>query len=281
MVFVFYQFNAPPLFFNEPELAARGRRRRAAPSCARSKPAPRGAFERKRAAVEALARRARRPRDAGRDRRRRTRVPGTQPPTPTGRARAGARAGRAGAARGAETKRRRLRLPLVRAGATSRAALIGLLLAVILCAAMSLDRQRAHRPGRRTVVDFYRRSWRPNATDAHYVRVARLATVALGRAGGRVRGLGASLVDNLIQAVNILGLAVLRHDPGRLPGRVLRRAGCAPRPVFVAALISEALVDRRCWLTTDIGFLWFNVIGCAAVLLLSAALTASGLGARE
>jgi hypothetical protein len=35
------------------------------------------------------------------------------------------------------------------------------------------------------------------------------------------------------------------------------------------------------WLGTSIGFLWFNLIGCAAVLLVSAALTASGLGARE
>jgi hypothetical protein len=39
----------------------------------------------------------------------------------------------------------------------------------------------------------------------------------------------------------------------------------------VAALLSEALVITA-WLTTDIGFLWFNVIGCALVVGLSAAL---------
>jgi len=42
-------------------------------------------------------------------------------------------------------------------------------------------------------------------------------------------------------------------------------------PVFVAALASQALVVVI-WLTTQVGFLWFNVIGCAGVLLLSAAL---------
>ncbi len=42
-------------------------------------------------------------------------------------------------------------------------------------------------------------------------------------------------------------------------------------PVFVAAIVSEALVIGL-WLGTNIGFLWFNVIGCGAVLFLSSLL---------
>ena len=80
----------------------------------------------------------------------------------------------------------------------------------------------------------------------------------------------ASLLDNLIQAVNILGSLFY----GTMLG-IFLVAFFVPRvratPVFIAALISEAIVIAL-WLTTDIGFLWFNVIGCAAVLLLSAGL---------
>ena len=38
--------------------------------------------------------------------------------------------------------------------------------------------------------------------------------------------------------------------------------------MFVAALVSEAVVFAV-WLATDVGFLWFNVIGCAAVIALA------------
>jgi len=52
----------------------------------------------------------------------------------------------------------------------------------------------------------------------------------------------------------------------------VRRVGATP--VFVAALISEAIV-LAVWLRTSLGFLWFNVIGCAAVVGLSLALEAA------
>ncbi len=80
----------------------------------------------------------------------------------------------------------------------------------------------------------------------------------------------ASLLDNLIQAVNILGSLFY----GTILGIFLvaffsrRVRGSA---VFTAALISQALVIGV-WLATSVGFLWFNVIGCASVLILSLAL---------
>jgi len=72
--------------------------------------------------------------------------------------------------------------------------------------------------------------------------------------------------------VNILGSLFY----GTIVG-IFLAAFFAPRlratPVFVAALLSELLVFAL-WLGSNVGFLWFNLIGCAAVLLLSSALTA-------
>jgi hypothetical protein len=48
--------------------------------------------------------------------------------------------------------------------------------------------------------------------------------------------------------------------------------------VFVAAVLSEVLVFVL-WLTTSVGFLWFNLIGCVAVLLLASLLSLAGRGA--
>jgi hypothetical protein len=88
----------------------------------------------------------------------------------------------------------------------------------------------------------------------------------------------ASLVDNLIQAVNILGSLFY----GTILG-IFLAAFFFPRlratPVFVAALLSEVLVIAL-WIWTSIGFLWFNVIGCTAVLALSFALGGSNSGAN-
>jgi Na+/proline symporter len=150
--------------------------------------------------------------------------------------------------------------------------LIGLLLAVIMCAAMSSTASELTALGGCTVVDFYRRSLRPSAPDAHYVFVAKLATGGWGVLAVLFATF-AGMVDNLIQAVNILGSLFY----GTILG-IFLAAFFAPRlratPVFVAAILSE-LVVLGLWLTTGIGFLWFNLIGCVAVLLLASALSAA------
>ncbi|HET6150680.1 MAG TPA: sodium:solute symporter [Polyangia bacterium] len=144
--------------------------------------------------------------------------------------------------------------------------LVGLLLAVILCAAMSSTASELTALGQTSVVDFYRRSLRPDASDAHYLRAAQLFTAGWGVLAVVFAAL-ASLVDNLIQAVNILGSLFY----GTILGLFLvaffsKRVGAGA--VFLAALLSEAAVIAV-WLTTDIGFLWFNVVGCALVVAIS------------
>jgi solute:Na+ symporter, SSS family len=153
--------------------------------------------------------------------------------------------------------------------------LVGLLLAVILCAAMSSTASELTALGGTSVIDFYKRSWRPGASDGHYLLVAQLLTAGWGALAVLFATL-ASMVDNLIQAVNILGSLFY----GTILGLFLlaffsRRVGATA--VFVAALLSEAAVIAV-WLTTDVGFLWFNVIGCALVVAISWALGLLGVG---
>jgi Na+/proline symporter len=272
MVFVFYQFNAPPLFFNETELARAARTPHAAELRALEQQ-HRSAFAENRAAATALV--------AALDR---------------GDARAleASRSRLRGAAAGVEGIRERTRALL--AAALPRAEIhdgdyvfltfvmanlprgvIGLLLAVILCAAMSSTASELTSLGGCTVVDFYRRSFRPDAGDAHYLRVAKLATFAWGLLAVAFAAF-ASLLDNLIQAVNILGSlfygTILGIFLAAFFGGRLRAT-----PVFAAALVSEALVIGV-WIFTNVGFLWFNVIGCAAVLSLSSALSATSFGRK-
>jgi hypothetical protein len=144
--------------------------------------------------------------------------------------------------------------------------LVGLLFAVIFCAAMSSTASELSALGSCTVVDFYRRSLRPDQPDAHYVRAARLLTAAWGGLAV-LFAVFASLLDNLIQAVNILGSLFYGTILGLfLVAFFLRRVRATP--VFIAALLSEALVIGV-FAFSSIGFLWYNVIGCAAVMTLS------------
>ncbi len=144
--------------------------------------------------------------------------------------------------------------------------LIGLLVAVIFCAAMSSSASELNALGSTTVVDFYRPLLHPGASEAHYLFASKLLTAAWGGVAISF-ALFANLVENLIQAINILGSIFYGSILGIfLVAFALRFVrGTA---VFVAALISQTLV-LVLFYTTSIGYLWYNVIGCAVVFLLS------------
>jgi Na+/proline symporter len=158
--------------------------------------------------------------------------------------------------------------------------LVGLLVAVILSAAMSANSAALSSLGATTVVDFYKPR-HPGATDAQTLRVARIATAAWGAVAVGFAGF-ASLLDNLIQAVNVVGSLFYGPMLGVfLVAFFFRRVGGTA--VFVALLAAQALVVLA-FALTSIGFLWYNVIGCGVVvglaLLLSlgrpSSLTAAG-----
>ena len=142
--------------------------------------------------------------------------------------------------------------------------LIGLLLAVVLCAAMSATASALNALGTTTVVDFYRRTWNPRATDAEGVRAGKLFTVMWGMLAVAF-AIFASQLDNLIQAVNILGSIFYGPMLGVfLVGFFFKKA--RGTPVFLATLAAQAAVLAT-FFASDIGFLWYNVIGCAGVAL--------------
>ena len=144
--------------------------------------------------------------------------------------------------------------------------LIGLLIAVILSAAMSSTSSEINALASTTMVDIYGRFKTKETTDAQKVRQSKMFTLMWGILA-IVFALSAKLFDNLIEAVNILGSLFYGSILGIfLVAFWLKQVkGSA---VFYAALIAEAVVIGL-FIVSDLGFLWFNFIGCTLVILLA------------
>lgn len=147
--------------------------------------------------------------------------------------------------------------------------LVGLLLAVIFSAAMSSISSELNALATTTVVDVYRRSLVTKSTDAHYLKASRWFTVGWGVIA-LIFAETASLFDNLIQAVNIIGSLFY----GTLLGIFLTAfflKKVKGNAVFIAALIGEGAVLSIFWLSQNgyisIAYLWLNLIGCLIVMM--------------
>ncbi|MEN0060729.1 MAG: sodium:solute symporter [Myxococcota bacterium] len=146
--------------------------------------------------------------------------------------------------------------------------LIGLLLAVILSAAMSSTASELNALGATSVVDLYGRLFDRNADDQRTIALSKGFTVLWGLIAIAFATF-ASLVDNLIQAVNIIGSLFYGVSLGLfLVGFFLKRVQA--NATFVAGLLAQAAV-LGLYFTADIGFLWFNLIGCVLVVVLAQA----------
>ena len=149
---------------------------------------------------------------------------------------------------------------------------VGLLFAVIFCAAMSSIASELTALSTTTVVDLYRRSFRPNETDQHYLKVSKGFTLGWG-VMAIIFATIASLFENLIQAVNIVGSLLYGTILGIfLVAFFFKRISATP--VFIAGIVAEAAVVTVYFLdradgVEDIGFLWLNPIGCGVVILTS------------
>jgi solute:Na+ symporter, SSS family len=146
---------------------------------------------------------------------------------------------------------------------------IGLLVAAFFAAALSSKAAELNALGSSTTVDFYRQIIKRDATDTHCVAVSKCFTafwglVAIGFA------LYAHLVENLIQAVNILGSIFYGVMLGLfVVAFFIRRVGGTA--VFWSAVISQTLVFVL-YFNLTISYLWYPLIGCAACVILSIAL---------
>ncbi|HEX9250809.1 MAG TPA: hypothetical protein VF870_01135, partial [Ignavibacteriaceae bacterium] len=147
--------------------------------------------------------------------------------------------------------------------------LIGLLLAAIIAASMSSTSAELNSLASTSLIDIYKRLINKNASDKKYLIFSKYATVGWG-IYAIIFALLASELGSLIEAVNILGSLVY----GTILGIFLvafYTKKISGNSVFTSAIIAESVV-LYCFLFTSIPFLWYNVIGCLLVVFLSLAL---------
>lgn len=145
---------------------------------------------------------------------------------------------------------------------------IGLLLAVILSAAMSSTSSELNALASTTMVDYYKRLFKKEGSDAHYVSASKWLTVIWGVLAIFI-ALSAHLFENLIQLVNILGSLFY----GTILGIFLVAfffKFIKQTALLVGAFTGQALVLTLHVLTVydviDLVYLWYNVIGSSVVI---------------
>lgn len=146
------------------------------------------------------------------------------------------------------------------------AGLIGLLIAVIFSASWSSTASELNALASTSIVDIYKRSFNKNASDAHYLKASKTATVIWGILAIAV-AMFANKLGSLIEAVNILGSLFY----GTILGVFLvafffkKVQGTA---VFYAAILTEIFVIVM-FMFDSVAFLWLNLIGCLMVVIIS------------
>lgn len=148
--------------------------------------------------------------------------------------------------------------------------LVGLLFAVIFSAAMSSTSSELNALASTTCVDIYKRSFNATGTDAHYVLASKWFTLLWGIMAIVFASI-APLFENLIQLVNILGSLFYGTILGIFLVAFLMK-WVKGHAVFFAAIVAEALVVYVYFFHTEISYLWFNVIGCITVMMAAALL---------
>jgi Na+/proline symporter len=146
--------------------------------------------------------------------------------------------------------------------------LVGLLIAIIFLAAMGSTASGLNSLASTTIVDFYKRFHQGEESESYYLAASRWVTVLWGVFCMVVAFFASRLGDNLIEVVNILGSFFY----GTILGIFLvafwmkQVKGTA---VFFAALITEAFVIAA-WYFNVMAFLWLNVLGCLLLMILAA-----------
>ncbi len=171
------------------------------------------------------------------------------------------------------------------------AGFVGLMIAAIFAAAMSSIAAELNALSTASVIDFYRRHFRPEATDGHYLRISKLATGFWG-IFACIAATYAGTLGSLIEVVNKFGSFFY----GSLLGVFILAIGtrfATARGAFwglLAGITTVALVhyfgDIAHLLRSNVllsvapylrmSFLWYNLVGCIAVVLTGLAISAIG-----
>ena len=144
--------------------------------------------------------------------------------------------------------------------------LIGLLLAVILSAAMSSTASELNALASTTVVDLYKRRKKTEGNAMHYVKATKWFTILWGVLAILVASI-ANLFDNLIQLVNIIGSIFYGNVLGifLLAFFIKWVHGNA---VFKAAIVTQAIIIAVYFMDV-LPYLWLNLLGCVLVMAIA------------
>ncbi len=152
--------------------------------------------------------------------------------------------------------------------------IIGLLFAVIFSAAMSSTSSELNALGSTTTIDFYKRKIKPNQDDTHYLKSSKLFTLLWGVLA-IIFASYLSLFENLIQAVNLIGSLFYPIVLGIFIVAFFLKS-VQGNAVFIGALISQGLIILTHYLNLNdmagvftMGFLWYNAFGCLLVVVIS------------
>jgi SSS family solute:Na+ symporter len=155
--------------------------------------------------------------------------------------------------------------------------LIGLLLAVILSAAMSSTASELNALASTTAIDLYKRNVKGERSDAHYVTASKWFTLVWGVIAISVACV-ANLFDNLIQLVNIigsifygnvLGIFLLAFFFKKVNGNAVFRAAVITQ-ILICAIYYFGIYNLEAQgLNPIISYLWLNFIGCILVSFFS------------
>lgn len=147
--------------------------------------------------------------------------------------------------------------------------LVGLLIAIIFLASMGSTASALNSLGSTSAVDIYKRIINPGASDKSFLAASRLATVFWGMVCVGM-ALYASKVGNLLEYVNQLGSYIYGTMLGVfvVAFYLKKIRGTA---VFIAAIISEATIIVL-GVFSIVAYLWLNLIGCALVIFIAVAI---------
>ena len=144
--------------------------------------------------------------------------------------------------------------------------LIGLLIAVIICAAMSSTASELNALAATTTVDLYKRNLNVKKSEKHFLKMSKFFTITWGMIAICFASIG-NLFENLIQLVNIIGSIFYGTILGIFLVAFFIKKITA-NSVFWAACISQIIIFFI-YFNIDISYLWLNFIGAVVTILLS------------
>jgi len=141
--------------------------------------------------------------------------------------------------------------------------IVGLWIAAIITAATDSIAAELNSLSTASVIDFYKRLARPDATDEHYLFVSKVTTGFWGVFAGVV-AVYASSLGSLIEVVNRFGSFFYGSILGVFMLAILTRR-VTGTGAFVGLIAGMVTVAAVAFGRPDISFLWHNVIGAVVV----------------